>query len=368
MRISSPPVRWPCFYGIDFATRAELIANGSSVEEIRDVDRRGLAGVRLARRTGRRDQPSGAESVPRLLHRQYPTNARPAHLLELGHAGRGDARGVGRQAALGSSRSASPDDTPRSRSLPRRRCGRGVSRTRRRHRPYVPRAGVDIEAGDRAVELMKASVAKATPARGDRRPRRLRRPVPLDTTRYRQPLLATSTDGVGTKLMIAQALDKHDTIGLDLVGMVVDDLVVCGAEPLFMTRLRRLRQGRARADGRHRRRHRRRVPASRLRADRRRDRRAPRACSEPDEYDLAGTGVGVVEADAVLGAIGSGAGDVVHRDGVERPALQRLLARPTRAALARAAAPGRRGRRARCARSARSCSSRPASTPRTASR
>src|SRR5688500_13824477 len=54
-------------------------------------------------------------------------------------------------------------------------------------------------------------------------------------TTHRQPLLATWTDGVGTKVAIAQAMDIHDTIGFDLVGMVVDDLVVCGAEPLFMT-------------------------------------------------------------------------------------------------------------------------------------
>src|SRR4051812_37069302 len=52
---------------------------------------------------------------------------------------------------------------------------------------------------------------------------------------YQRPLLATSTDGVGTKVAIAQALDKHDTIGQDLVGMVVDDIVVVGAKPLFMT-------------------------------------------------------------------------------------------------------------------------------------
>ena len=50
-----------------------------------------------------------------------------------------------------------------------------------------------------------------------------------------RPVLATSTDGVGTKVAIAQAMDIHDTIGFDLVGMVVDDIVVCGAEPLFMT-------------------------------------------------------------------------------------------------------------------------------------
>jgi phosphoribosylformylglycinamidine cyclo-ligase len=52
---------------------------------------------------------------------------------------------------------------------------------------------------------------------------------------YRRPLLATSTDGVGTKIAIARALDIHHTVGRDLVGMVVDDIVVCGARPLFMT-------------------------------------------------------------------------------------------------------------------------------------
>ena len=97
-------------------------------------------------------------------------------------------------------------------------------------------AGVDIDAGARAVELMKASIAKAS------------RPEVMGgiggfaglfdataLTKYKQPLLATSTDGVGTKTEIARALGKYDTIGEDLVAMVVDDLVVCGAEPLFMT-------------------------------------------------------------------------------------------------------------------------------------
>ncbi len=97
-------------------------------------------------------------------------------------------------------------------------------------------AGVDIAAGDRAVELMKASVARTAG------------PEVLGglggfaglfdaskLTGLRRPLLATSTDGVGTKVVIAQRLRRYDSIGLDLVGMVVDDLVVCGAEPLFMT-------------------------------------------------------------------------------------------------------------------------------------
>ena len=84
---------------------------------------------------------------------------------------------------------------------------------------------------------MKASVAQGHAARGGRRARRLRRAVRRLRARrgYRRPLLATSTDGVGTKVAIAQRMDVHDTIGIDLVGMVVDDLVVCGAEPLFMT-------------------------------------------------------------------------------------------------------------------------------------
>ena len=97
-------------------------------------------------------------------------------------------------------------------------------------------SGVDIEAGDRAVELMKASIAKAT------------RPEVMggiggfaglfDASKlrnYAKPLLATSTDGVGTKTEIARRTGLLDTIGHDLVAMVVDDLVVCGAEPLFMT-------------------------------------------------------------------------------------------------------------------------------------
>jgi phosphoribosylformylglycinamidine cyclo-ligase len=97
-------------------------------------------------------------------------------------------------------------------------------------------SGVDIDAGDRAVELMKISIAKAT------------RPEVMGgiggfaglfdasaLKKFNKPLLATSTDGVGTKTEIARQMGIYDTIGEDLVAMVVDDLVVCGAEPLFMT-------------------------------------------------------------------------------------------------------------------------------------
>ena len=163
-------------------------------------------------------------------------------------------------------------------------------------------AGVDIEAGDRAVELMKASVA------------RTRRPEVLgglggfagffDASAlkgYAHPVLATSTDGVGTKVAIAQALDKHDTIGFDLIGMLVDDLVVSGAEPLFVTDYI--------ATGR--------VVPERIAAivSGIADACVAAGCSlvggetaehpgllGPDEYDIAGATTGVVERDKILGA------------------------------------------------------------------
>ena len=156
-------------------------------------------------------------------------------------------------------------------------------------------AGVDIEAGDRAVELMKASVA------------RTRRPEVLgglggfagffDASAlkgYTHPVLATSTDGVGTKVAIAQALDRHDTIGFDLVGMLVDDLVVCGAEPLFVTDYI--------ACGR--------VVPERIAAIVSGIAEHPGLLS-PEEYDVAGATTGVVERDAILGADRVEVGDVV---------------------------------------------------------
>jgi len=86
-------------------------------------------------------------------------------------------------------------------------------------------AGVDIAAGDAAVERMKGLVA-GIGGFGAR--------FPLDMTRYTNPVLVSSTDGVGTKLMVAQATGRYGTVGIDLVAMCVDDLVCLGAEPLFM--------------------------------------------------------------------------------------------------------------------------------------
>ncbi len=135
---------------------------------------------------------------------------------------------------------------------------------------------MDIAAGDRAVELMKASVARTAGPEvigGIGGFAGLFDAAKL--TGMRRPLLATSTDGVGTKVVIAQRMGRYDTIGQDLVGMVVDDLVVCGAEPLFMTDYIVCGRVRAGAGRRDRGRHRRGLRAGGLRADRRRDGRAP---------------------------------------------------------------------------------------------
>jgi phosphoribosylformylglycinamidine cyclo-ligase len=86
-------------------------------------------------------------------------------------------------------------------------------------------AGVDIAAGDAAVERLRAMVTGIGGFGGQ---------FPLDLARYRAPVLVASTDGVGTKMVIARDTGRYATVGIDLVAMCVDDLVCVGAEPLFM--------------------------------------------------------------------------------------------------------------------------------------
>jgi phosphoribosylformylglycinamidine cyclo-ligase len=172
-------------------------------------------------------------------------------------------------------------------------------------------AGVDIDAGERAVRLMRDSVARAT------------RPEVVgglggfaglfDASAlrgFRRPLLATSTDGVGTKVAIAQRMDRHDTIGRDLVGMLVDDLVVCGAEPLFVTdyiacgslvpeRIAAIVGGVAEGC---------RLAGAALVGG---ETAEHPGLLGPDEYDLAGATTGVVEADDLLGPHRVQPGDAV---------------------------------------------------------
>jgi len=172
-------------------------------------------------------------------------------------------------------------------------------------------AGVDVEAGDDAVELMKSAVTATHSTRvlgGFGGFAGMWDATAL--TRYRRPVLTTSTDGVGTKVAIAQAMDVHDTIGQDLVGMVVDDIVVVGAKPLFMTDY---------------------IATGKVVPERIADivRGIATGCKladtaliggetaehpgllAPDEYDVAGAVTGVVEGDRILGPERVREGDVV---------------------------------------------------------
>jgi phosphoribosylformylglycinamidine cyclo-ligase len=176
-------------------------------------------------------------------------------------------------------------------------------------------AGVDVEAGEAAVSMMRAAVEATQGPRvlggiggfaglwrlaGDLG----RAGVPAD------PVLAAASDGVGTKLLVAQALDRHDTVGIDLVAMVVDDVVVTGAEPLFV--LDYLAVGRvdpARvaaivagvAEG---------CRLARCALLGGETAEHPGAMA-PDAYDLAGFAVGMVERDRLLGPDRVAAGDVL---------------------------------------------------------
>ncbi|MGC5051254.1 phosphoribosylformylglycinamidine cyclo-ligase [Micromonospora sp. DT48] len=186
----------------------------------------------------------------------------------------------------------------------------GSGRPARKRSVSYADAGVSIEAGDRAVELLKSKVKQT------------RRPevmgdlggfaglFRLDTSKYKNPILASSTDGVGTKLVIAQQMDIHDTVGIDLVAMVVDDLVACGAEPLFLLDYIATGEvvpdkvaeiGAGIADGC-------RYAGCALLGG---ETAEHPGVLRPDEYDISATGVGVVEESEILSSGRVEVGDVV---------------------------------------------------------
>ncbi|HEX3649948.1 MAG TPA: phosphoribosylformylglycinamidine cyclo-ligase, partial [Pseudonocardiaceae bacterium] len=171
-------------------------------------------------------------------------------------------------------------------------------------------AGVNIAAGEEAVNRLRPYADKAN------RPEVLggiggfAGLFQLKLDRWTEPVLASSTDGVGTKVAVAQALDKHDTVGLDLVAMIVDDLVVCGAEPLFLQdyiavgkvvpeKVGELVQGVAEGCVR--------AGCALLGGE---TAEHPGLMAAGD-YDISGTGVGVVEAARLLGPNRVRPGDVV---------------------------------------------------------
>ncbi len=94
-------------------------------------------------------------------------------------------------------------------------------------------AGVDITAGYRAVELMKKHIAETMIGKGTSDIGGFGGLFELDITNIKKPVLVSGTDGVGTKLKLAFIMDKHDTVGIDCVAMCVNDIICCGAKPLF---------------------------------------------------------------------------------------------------------------------------------------
>jgi len=172
-------------------------------------------------------------------------------------------------------------------------------------------SGVDVEAGERAVELMRASVSRTERAGVMAGLGGFAGLFDMSAYRHmRQPLLATSTDGVGTKIAVARAMDVHNTVGIDLVAMVVDDLVVCGAEPLFLTdyiatgsvdptRMAAIVAGIAEGC----------VQAGCALIGG--ETAEHPGLMDPDEYDLAAAGTGIVDASDLLGPDKVHAGDVL---------------------------------------------------------
>ena len=94
-------------------------------------------------------------------------------------------------------------------------------------------AGVDITAGYKAVELMKQHIARTMTAGKSEDIGGFGGLFELDITDMPKPVLVSGTDGVGTKLKMAFLMDKHDTVGIDCVAMCVNDIICCGAKPLF---------------------------------------------------------------------------------------------------------------------------------------
>lgn len=193
LAVSSPPIKFPCRYGIDTASRQDLVAAVKTEDEIREMigaDALHYLSIDgMLEAIGELAEARGCEEPPRFctacLDGRYP-------------------------------------DSVSGRDL--RRAGKGLS--------YAD-AGVDIDEGERAVELMKPAV-KSTFTSGVVSDiggfGGLFKP---DFSGFEEPVLVSGTDGVGTKLKIAFAADRHNTIGIDAVAMCVNDVLVSGAVPLF---------------------------------------------------------------------------------------------------------------------------------------
>ena len=361
VRISSPPVQWPCFYGIDFASRAELIATGLAVDEVAaSLGADSLGYISLEGMIAATEQPAsqlcaacftgsvpdraaagGPASGKILLEQSELPLGAPEDGLAVDRAERRwrAARWTTRERPTPDRRARSPMPPPG--STPRPVTGRRADEGRRRARRTARRCSA-ASAGSPGC----STPARCWPTAARCWPPRPTASAPRSPSRRR----STSTTPSGSTWWAWSSTTSSWSAPTPLF---MTDYIACGTRG-------------ARADRRHRARDRggvRAWPAPRSSAARP---RSTRACSAPDEYDVAGAATGVVEADRLLGPERVRAGDVRRRARLLRAALQRLLA----------GAPGRLGAPAGrwtgtstswAARSARSSSSPPASTPPTAS-
>jgi phosphoribosylformylglycinamidine cyclo-ligase len=172
------------------------------------------------------------------------------------------------------------------------------------------KAGVDIEEGDRFVRLISPIVKKTFRPEVMTDIGSFGALFKMDTKKYREPVLVSGTDGVGTKLKIAFMMDRHDTVGIDLVAMCVNDVLTLGAEPLFFLDY---------------------FATGKLNPEKARDvvKGIAEGCSEAGcsliggetaempgfyaegEYDLAGFSVGVVDKDLIVNGLQIEPGDAI---------------------------------------------------------
>ncbi len=213
--VASPPVKFACPYGIDTSRGRELVAATRSIEEIRrligadSLHYLSVEGMLQTMQALAASSPSGdggkAGFCTACFSGVYPDRPKP--------------RECGRACADAHAQAWT--------SLADGAAGGAAGRL------SYAEAGVDIDEGDRAVALIKPAVRSTyTPdVVGD--VGGFGGLIRFNPTAYEEPVLVSGTDGVGTKLKIAFAMNRHDTIGIDAVAMCVNDVVVSGARPLF---------------------------------------------------------------------------------------------------------------------------------------
>ena len=200
LRISAPPFLNPCYYGTDIDSREALIACNHSVEEI--------AGI------------IGVDTLGYL-------NIDNVTKLACG----GKCTGFCTACFSGKLPDGGAEDCPE-KPIRKEDFGKRGDKMKSCSDSYR-KAGVDINAGYKAVELMKKHIARTLTAGALSPIGGFGGLFELDLTGIKKPVLVSGTDGVGTKLKIAFLTDRHDTVGIDCVAMCVNDIICCGAKPLF---------------------------------------------------------------------------------------------------------------------------------------